>query len=239
MNRILQPPVFGLAVLLPLSLAVAASFIFLGAAPKGAQYPAVLAISYLLGSIPWGYMLLRWRMGVDVREYGSGTTGTTNVLRTGGGGAAAVVLALDVVKGLLAVVLARVIIEDTAAEMAAGLMALVGHNWPVFLQFKGGRGILTGIGGLWIMAPIVAAVAAVSFVLITLVSRYVSLGNILGVFIAAWTMLALALFGVYSNIYTLYVFVGGGIIIWQHRDNIRRIRQGNERRLGQPATKVD
>jgi len=238
MNRILQPRVFGLAVLLPLFVAVAASLIFLGEAPKGAQYPAVLAISYLLGSIPWGYMLLRWRMGVDVREYGSGTTGTTNVLRTGGGGAAAVVLSLDVVKGLLAVVLARVIIEDTAAEMAAGLVALVGHNWPVFLQFKGGRGILTGLGGLWIMAPIVAAVAAVSFVLITLVSRYVSLGNILGVFIAAWTMLALALIGVYSNVYTLYVFVGGSIIIWQHRDNIRRIRQGNERRLGQPATKV-
>ncbi len=238
MNRILQPRVFGLAVLLPLIAAVTASFIFLGAAPKGAQYPSVLAISYLLGSIPWGYMLLRWRMGVDVREFGSGTTGTTNVLRTGGGGAAAVVLSLDVVKGLLAVVLARVIIEDTAAEMAAGLVALVGHNWPVFLQFKGGRGILTGLGGLWIMAPIVAAVAAVSFVLITLVSRYVSLGNILGVFIAAWTMLALALIGVYSNVYTLYVFVGGGIIIWQHRDNIRRSRQGNERRLGQPATKV-
>ena len=239
MNRILNPPVFALVVLLPLTVAVTTSFIFLSEAHKGAQYPAVLSVSYLLGSIPWGYMLLRWRMGVDVREYGSGRTGTTNVLRTGGGATAVVVLSLDVVKGLLAVVLARVVIEDTTAEMAAGLMALLGHNWPVFLQFKGGRGILTGFGGLWVMAPIVAAVATGSFVLITVLSRYVSLGNILGVFIAAWTMLALALIGMYSNIYTLYVFIGGGIIIWQHRDNIRRIREGSERRLGQPAAKTE
>jgi glycerol-3-phosphate acyltransferase PlsY len=114
----------------------------------------------------------------------------------------------------------------------------VGHNWPVFLQFRGGRGILTGLGGLSIMAPIPAVFAAVAFVFATLFSRYVSLGSITGVVIAFLSVLAMTLAGVYSTTYTLYVSLGGAIIIWQHRDNIRRIRQGNERRLGQPADKL-
>ncbi|MQF94165.1 MAG: glycerol-3-phosphate acyltransferase, partial [SAR202 cluster bacterium] len=153
--------------------------------PEAAQYSAVLPLAYLLGSISWGYMLLRWKMGVDVRDYGSGRTGMSNVLRTGGGKAAVVVLTLDIAKGVLAVVMARVIIGTTTAEVLAGLIALSGHNWPVFLQFKGGRGILTALGCLVIMTPIAAAVATVAFLAVTAWSRYISLGSVIGVTIGA------------------------------------------------------
>ena len=89
------------------------------------------------------------------------------------------------------------------------------------------------------MAPWVAAIGTVAFIFITLISRYVSLGSVLGLIITCIAMLALSLVGLYSSTYTLYVFLGSAIIIWQHRDNIRRIRQGNERRLGNPATKLN
>jgi len=132
-----------------------------------------------------------------------------------------------------------VVIGATEAEVAAGLFALVGHNWPVFLQFRGGRGILTGMGSLSIMAPIAGGAAALTFLIITLFSRYVSLGNITGVIIGGFTLLGLGLVGIYSSTYILYILFGGAIIIWQHRDNIKRIRQGNERRLGQPANPIN
>jgi glycerol-3-phosphate acyltransferase PlsY len=235
MNKPLPTAVFSLMVLPLLTASLAVAFLTMEDESTAAQYAVVLALAYLLGSVPWGYMLLRWKLGVDIRDYGSGRTGMSNVLRTAGGPTAALVLALDVGKGVLAVMLARVVIGPTTAEVAAGLFALLGHNWPVFLQFRGGRGILTGFGGLWIMAPIAAAVATFAFLCTTLVSRYVSLGNIIGVILGGFTVVGLGLVGIYSTTYILYVFFGGAIIIWQHRDNIRRIRQGNERRLGQPA----
>ena len=236
MNKALSPAVFTMTVLPVLTASVVIVFLTMEDEAAVAQYASVLALSYLLGSVPWGYLLLRWRLGVDIREYGSGRTGMSNVLRTGGGKAAGLVLALDVAKGVLVVMLARVVIGATAAEVAAGLFALVGHNWPVFLQFRGGRGILTGLGGLSMMAPIAGAAATLGFLSITFFSRYVSLGNIIGVIIGGLTLLGLGLAGIYSSTYIFYVLFGGGIIIWQHRDNIKRIRHGNERRLGQPAT---
>ncbi|MQG33896.1 MAG: glycerol-3-phosphate 1-O-acyltransferase PlsY [SAR202 cluster bacterium] len=207
--------------------------------PEAAQYSAVLPLAYLLGSISWGYMLLRWKMGVDVRDYGSGRTGMSNVLRTGGGKAAVVVLTLDIAKGVLAVVMARVIIGTTTAEVLAGLIALSGHNWPVFLQFKGGRGILTALGCLVIMTPIAAAVATVAFLAVTAWSRYISLGSVIGVTIGAIAVLALSLSGELADTYMVYGFIAAPMIIWQHRDNIQRIRDGSERRLGNPATPVE
>ena len=203
------------------------------------RYSAVLPLAYLLGSISWGYMLLQWKMGVDVREYGSGSTGMSNVLRTGGVKAAVVVLTLDIAKGVIAVVIARVVIGTTAAEVSAALLVLMGHNWPVFLQFKGGRGILTALGGLAIMAPLPAILATATFLAVTAVSRYISLGSVIGVMIGAISVLVLALADVHSNTYMIYGFIACAIIIWQHRGNLKRIREGNERRIGQQATKVE
>ncbi|PKB72815.1 MAG: acyl-phosphate glycerol 3-phosphate acyltransferase [SAR202 cluster bacterium Io17-Chloro-G7] len=200
-----------------------------------ARYTVVIALSYIVGSVPWGYMLLQWRRGVDVRDYGSGRTGMTNVLRTGGGKFAAAVLLLDFGKGVLAVLLARQIIDATAGEAAAGLAVLAGHNWPVFLGFRGGRGIAPGFGGLMMMAPIAAGIGFSSFIPIILISRYLSLGSVLGLVVTCLATLGLVLAGVYSSGYIVYAFVGSAVIIWQHRDNIQRIRNGTERRLGQPA----
>lgn len=239
MNRSLTPVLLGLTVLPLLTGLVVLALLNMGDQPRLAQYSAVLVLSYLVGSVPWGYMLLAWGRGVDIREYGSGRTGMSNVLRTAGGRLAALVLALDVGKGILVVMLARVIIGATEAEVAAGLLVLIGHNWPVFLKFRGGRGIATGGGVLSIIAPISAGVAAIAFLSATLLSRYLSLGSITSVITAAVTLLVLDLLGLSSTPYTLYGVFAGAIIIWQHRDNIQRIRQGNERRLGNPARRLE
>ena len=175
MNRIMHPTVFCLTVL-PLLLAWGTvAYLLMGDSPLLAKYAVVLPLAYLLGSIPWGYFFLHWRRGVDIRDYGSGRTGMSNVLRTGGGRVAAVVLVLDLSKGVLVVLLSRELIGTTGAEVACGLLALVGHNWPVFLNFRGGRGIATGLGGLSVMAPIPAAIAAIAFIPVTLISRYLRL----------------------------------------------------------------
>ena len=226
-----------LAVLPIVAAGVAAALLTVDGQPLWIRYSVVLGMSYLLGSVPVGYLLLRARSGVDVREYGSGRTGMSNVLRTGGGRLAAATLALDIAKGALAVVLARQLTGSTGAEAAAGILVLVGHNWPVFLQFKGGRGILTGLGGLSVMAPVPAAIATVCFLLTTWLSRYISLGSIIGVIGGCISLVALVIVGMYSSTYALYGIIGGAIIIWQHRDNIQRIRRGDERRLGHPAQK--
>ena len=228
------------AVAIPFIIAgVAVTLITMEGQPEPAQYGAVIPLAYLLGSISWGYMLLQLKMGVDVREYGSGRTGMSNVLRTGGAVAAATVLTLDIAKGVLAVVMARMVIGTTAAEVSAALIVLVGHNWPVFLQFKGGRGILTALGGLAIMAPVPAILATATFLAITAWTRYISLGSMIGVMIGAVAVLALALAGWLSDTYMVYGFIACAMIIWQHRDNIQRIRQGSERRLGHSATKAE
>lgn len=235
MTRLLTLDVFGLTVLPLLGVAVALVLLTMGSQPEAAKYAAVLPLAYVVGAIPWGYILLRWRRGVDVRQHGSGRTGMSNVLRTGGGKVAAAVLALDLSKGALAVLLARLVIGGAGAEVAAGLLALVGHNWSVFLGFQGGRGVATGLGALAVMAPIPAAIGALAFILVTLFSRYVSLGSLSGVLAACASLAVLSLLGRYLGAYVVYAGLAGIIITWQHRDNIRRLLQGTERRLGQPA----
>ena len=220
-------------------LGMIVSLITLNSQRESSQYSILIPLTYLMGSISWGYILLQWKMGVDVREYGSGRTGMSNVLRTGGVKSAAVVLTLDIAKGIIAVILARLIIGTHIAEVTAGLIVLVGHNWPVFLGFKGGRGILTALGGLALMVPIAALAATATFLTITYLSRYISLGSVVGVVIGAFSILVLALANMNSDIYVIYGFIAGVMIVWQHRDNIHRILEGSERRLGQPATKVE
>ncbi len=223
-----------------LAAAIAFAVLYLPGQATALQYVVVIALSYLLGSLSWGYMLLRWRLGTDVREHGSGRTGMSNVLRTGGGKMAAVVFALDVGKGVLAVIMAKETTGASGAEVAAGLAALVGHNWPVFLGFRGGRGILTALGGLSMMTPVPAAVATVTFLVTALGSRYISLGSLIGVLAGAGSLIGLvALAGWYSQTYMAFAGIAAAMIIWQHRDNIQRLINGNERRIGAPATPVE
>ena len=144
------------------------------------SYLFLILVGYLLGSLPFGLMAGRLVKGVDVRDFGSGSTGSTNVQRTVGTPAAVVVLLLDTAKSVLAVLLARLFSDAPGVEVAAALAAIAGHNWPVFIGFKGGRGIAPGVGGLLILSPVSGLIAlAVALPTIAL-WRYVSLGSLLG-----------------------------------------------------------
>ena len=239
MKRLTDALLIQAAAIPLLAAAIVVSVLFLPTEQAALQYAVVVVLSYLVGSLSWGYMLLRWRLGMDVREFGSGRTGMSNVLRTGGGKAAALVFALDVAKGAVAVTIAREIVGSPVAEVVAALVALVGHNWPVFLGFRGGRGILTALGGLSMMAPVPAAVATAIWLATAFGSRYISLGSIVGVMAGAVTLVGLALAGWYSTTYMLFAGAAAAMIIWQHRDNIRRLINGNERRIGAPAVPVE
>ncbi len=203
--------------------------------PLAAQYAALCVVAYLIGSVSWGYTLLILARGEDIRAFGSGRTGMSNTLRTAGGKAAVAVFVLDCSKGVLAVLLARFAIGPGPPEIVAGLVTLCGHNWPVFLGFRGGRGILPGLGGLSVMAPWVALGAAALFAVVTLSTRYLSLGSIVGTLFTAAASLALTLWWGHDRLYTAYACIGAALILWQHRDNIRRLLSGTERRLGAPA----
>ncbi len=208
------------------------------------RYAAALPLAYLIGALPWGYVVICLHRGIDIRDYGSGRIGVSNALRTAGYRLAGLVLLLDLTKGIGAVLLARYLIGDATAEALAGLLALAGHNWPVFLGFRGGRGIAPGLGGLAVMSPVSAVAGVLVFIPTCLISRYLSLGSILGVITACGALLALVLFrfnpwGFSSYLYLVYGLLGGAVIIWQHRDNIQRLFQGTERRIGSPAAPVE
>jgi glycerol-3-phosphate acyltransferase PlsY len=203
------------------------------------EFVAVVIGSYLIGSIPSGLIIGKLKR-VDIREYGSGNIGTTNVLRTLGAKYGAIVLVADVLKGVAAVLLARYIIETPTGEMAAGFAAVAGHDWSLFLKFKGGRGVATSLGGLLPMAmpaPMSGIAGIVVFTLVTLSSRYVSLGSIVG---STAAVVAMAVFLGLDRVpwqYLVYIAVVVALIIFQHRDNITRLRSGTESKLGQKGEK--
>ena len=199
------------------------------------EFVAVVIGSYLIGSIPSGLIIGKLRR-VDIREYGSGNIGTTNVVRTLGAKFGAIVLIADVLKGVIAVLLARYIIGTPMGEMAAGFAAVVGHDWSLFLKFKGGRGVATSVGGILPMAmwaPLAAVTGVVIFITILALTRYVSLASITGSLSA---VVAMAVFMGLDRVpweYLVYIVVVVALIIYQHRDNISRLRSGTESKLGQ------
>ena len=204
-----------------------------------AQYLILVPLVYVLGSVPWGFLVIRLFHGVDVREFGSGRTGTSNVLRTGGLKSAALVLALDLSKGALAVLLAKVVVDSAAADVTAGLLALAGHNWSLFLGFKGGRGIMPSAGAVLVISPIALVLSLLAWVATALISRYVSLGSLAGVTMAVAAAVVQVIFFNLSVVYLIYFGVGGFIIFWQHMDNMGRIKQGTEPRLGERAKSTE
>jgi len=211
-----------------------------------AKFALVVAIGYLLGSIPFGVIISR-RKGIDVREYGSGRMGATNVLRTAGGKAAAMVFGLDLSKGLLAVVFAGLIIGRDylvvggyglgmlIAQVMAALAAIAGHNWSVFLKFKGGRGVATFFGGLVALCPIVAILGGEVFIIGSGLTRFASLASIAAAVSTYGILIPLTILGVFPIEYLIYTLIGTIIILVMHRDNIRRLMSGRERKLGDKA----
>lgn len=209
------------------------------------KFLLVIVIGYLLGSIPFGQLVGRHSAGADIRKHGSGRTGATNVLRTAGSKAAALVASLDVAKGMLAVVIAGLIIGNNylivgnfglgmlMAQVMAALAAMAGHIWPVFLGFRGGRGVATFFGGLIALVPAAALFGGEILILGAGLTGYASLGSIVGAVSAYAIMIPLTIMYGFPIEYLIYTLVGTIIVIVMHRDNIGRLLSGTERRLSQ------
>jgi len=196
---------------------------------------ATTVVGYLVGSIPWSVLIARVVGGPDPRTVGSGRTGGANVLRAYGPRIALVSGLLDASKGVVAVLIVRLLGLGPLAESVAGLAVIVGHSRSVFLGFQGGRGVSVGWGALLVISPFVAALVAVVFVAIVLVTRYSSLGSLLGSAIGGLMIGALALSGATAVEYLVYA-VGGAALIWLfHSDNIQRLATGTERRIDRGA----
>ena len=200
---------------------------------------AVIICSYLLGSIPFGYILVRTFQGVDVREIGSGNIGATNVARSGGKKLAIATFLLDAFKGWLPVfvVLHWPAVADAASlplttlGTIAAFSALVGHMYTVWLKFKGGKGVATGLGVFLALAPLAALFALAIFTSIVLVTRYVSLGSILAS--AAFPAIVCWLErGRFSPTALLLTTAAAFLVIFRHRQNIGRLWSGTENRVG-------
>jgi len=212
-----------------------------------AEFVAVIVIAYLLGSIPFGLIIGKLKSGVDIREQGSGKTGATNLMRVAGTKFGVLALVLDVIKAAVAVILATLIIgRDSGAltiggvsvywqhiaQVAAGLAAVAGHNWPIFAKFKGGRGVTAYFGTVFAIFPPAGIFGAEVLAIAALRSRHMSLGSLLGALATLCLMLPLTIvYNLLPPIYLIYGSVVIALIVYQHRDNIKRLRQGTERRL--------
>ena len=209
--------------------------------------PFVLLAGYLLGSIPAGYLAGRWLQGVDIRTLGSGSTGATNVLRQFGKGPALVVFLVDVLKGTAAVVLAKALLEPlpgtaTGADwlsdswvVAAGLAALAGHIWPVWLGWRGGKAVATALGMLLGLTTPVGLACFGVFLTVLSISRIVSLSSV-----AAAISLPLLMLGWFHDHamglrwpYLVLALLTSSLVIWRHRSNLQRLLAGTEPKLGQ------
>jgi glycerol-3-phosphate acyltransferase PlsY len=188
---------------------------------------AWVILGYLLGSIPFGYLLTRLFTGEDIRKTGSGVSGATNVSRRLGPWGGLATMLLDAGKGALAVFLAHAFTQDSRWTALAGLAAVLGHCYPVFLGFRGGKAVATALGVFLVSSPPAVAVAAVLFVLVVWVTRYVSLGSLLAA--AVFPVLYWLFHGPESGV--VAASCTAMLIIWRHRDNIRRLLNGTERKF--------
>ncbi|MFM7393384.1 MAG: glycerol-3-phosphate 1-O-acyltransferase PlsY [Cyanobium sp.] len=205
--------------------------------------PLLLLTGYLLGSIPSGWLAGRWLAGIDIRTQGSGSTGATNVLRVVGKGPALVVFLVDVLKGTLAVVLARWLLTSARLQgpdwgvdvwvVAAGLAALAGHIWPVWLGWKGGKAVATGLGMLLGLAwPVGLACFGIFLTALTL-SRIVSLSSVVAALSLPLLMLGWFGNGSLRPAYLALAVLTTVLVVWRHRSNLRRLLAGTEPRLGE------
>ena len=197
---------------------------------------AVVSLAYLLGSIPFGYLLVRLRGGGDVRETGSGGTGATNVTRRAGKGVGLLTLLLDALKGAAAVLVARSVLGADSGwwVCAAASAAVLGHVFPVWLRFRGGKGVATGLGVFLVLAPLATACALAVFVAVVGVWRFVSLGSIVAAAVLPLAVWAPGAAGVGERAAAPVLAVaaaGAALIIFMHRANIGRLFRGEESRL--------
>jgi len=187
----------------------------------------VVVVAYLLGSIPFGYLIVRRKIGADIRQTGSGGTGATNVSRRAGKTAGVLTLLLDAAKGCAAVLIARVVTGDDWVIAAAAIAVLVGHIFPVWLGFRGGKGVATGVGIFAVLAPLALLCAGVIFIAIVVATRYVSLGSI----IAAVLIPVIVWFQSGSQPLLTAAILGAALIVFAHRGNIKRLVSRTESQI--------
>ena len=197
----------------------------------------IAPLAYLVGSIPVGLIVCKAWGGVDPREHGSGSMGTTNVLRTVGKKAAALVLALDFGKGTVVIGLSLLLASEAYLLHAlAGTLIIIGHTWPVFAGFKGGKGIAPGWGAILLLSPIAAAATLIGLA-IALLTRYVSLGSMIGASLGVGVLIVLAVIDVPVEVldapleYLAFAIPAVALILFSHRENMMRLLKGTENRL--------
>jgi acyl phosphate:glycerol-3-phosphate acyltransferase len=226
-------------------------------------YFTIALVSYLLGSIPFGYILVKLFLKQDIRQTGSGNIGATNVARSGAKGLAIATLLLDAGKGLLAVISGYALRDSlmrpeylrsmegtwywSSADLhrflylplaTAALFAVLGHCFPIWLRFKGGKGVATGLGAFLVVSPLATGVAFLIFIAIFAITRYVSLGSIIA---AAAFPIAVAMYttGYPGGPMMLLTGAASAIIILKHHENIRRLLAGTEPKFGTPKAPAD
>ena len=191
-----------------------------------------VCFSYLLGSIPSGYLLFRLKSKGDIRDFGSQSIGATNVLRTTGWKLAIPVAVLDILKGFLPVFLGLKLFENSSWALVFGFSAIIGHCFPIFLRFKGGKGVATTAGVYAAIGIVPLLLMLAVFLLVSTITRYISLGSILGV-------LSFPLFSYILGGETEILFLSAAVfllITLRHKGNIQRLIQGNERKFGEKVT---
>jgi len=190
--------------------------------------------SYLLGSVSFSYLIAKKIKKIDIRKEGSGNAGATNTLRVLGIGPAITVLLLDVVKGVLPVLLAMLFTDAAFIHVLTGFAAILGHNWPIYFGFRGGKGVATSIGVLVSLVFLPALLAGVVAIASIFITRYVSLGSLL---FAVLTPIALVLLMLipsfsYPFEYMLFTVILAVMSLWRHRTNVSRLLSGTENKIG-------
>jgi len=199
------------------------------------RFLLIAIVAYLLGSIPFGFLLVRVLQGDDIRQTGSGGTGATNVSRRAGKWAGVLTLVLDAAKGAAAVLLAAVFASGPADWLltSAAVAVLVGHIFPIWLSFRGGKGVATAIGVFLVLAPLAVLIAGIIFLAVVLSTRYVSLGSIVGALVVAF-VIGLEHFAQHKPLFDSVLVAAiccAALIVFAHRQNISRLIHGTENRF--------
>jgi len=198
----------------------------------------LLALSYLIGSVPVGLIVGKLTRGVDIRKFGSGNIGFTNAWRTLGWGPGIVVFVLDVAKGVGPVLLSKQLGMGPLAVIGSGLLAILGHNFSVFLKFSGGKGVSTSLGVIIGIAPAIAATALGFWLVLLAITRYVSVSSIVAAASVPTLMwLSPRIYGFPVALeYRVLALVAAALILVRHSSNLKRLCAGTEPKVGQPAT---
>ena len=195
----------------------------------------LIVIGYLLGSISFGLIITKIVKGIDIRQFASGSTGATNVMRACGWHWGALAMALDMLKAALPLFVVMYIHDFGIPNWTypiIGLSAILGHIWPIFTNFRGGKGIASGWSALIVLSPLSGLIACFLSFPFMIFTKYVSLGSIIGSLSGGIAITVLSVFGFCDSSYCLFGLTGSTLTIWKHRDNINRLLNGTERKIG-------